>query len=227
MELYTHHKSMKNIVTQFGKWGYRVNRPLLFMLKLSAHLFVSKITTKNKQIAAANLVDSHYCSDPFKYISVLLMSLQTMLKLELPHINILSKFDLIEQFGELAFGEDFYTEVLNLDYLVDVLSEGPFGEKWVKLNKAICELVTEFDLVNFYPLCIEEKESVFRVIKAIDKANGYFYGDYELKEEYMLPSEQVTDETYPGILFLEANESFFSSKIFRPPYRRARDSRKI
>ena len=186
---------MKNIVKQFEKWNYR--------------------------LAAAHLVDSHYCSDPFKYISVLLLSLQTMLKLELPHVNVLSKFDLIEQFGELAFGEDFYTEVLDLDYLVDILSEGPFGAKWVGLNKgkstllifkhltlndppfpALCELVTEFDLVNFIPLCIEDKESVFNVIKALDKANGFFYGDYEPKEEYMLPVEQLTDDTYPGLLLL-------------------------
>lgn len=111
VELYTHHKSMKNIVKQFGKWDYRV--------------------------AVAHLVDSHYCSDPFKYISVLLLSLQTMLRLELPHVNILSKFDLMEQFGELAFAEDFYTDVLDLDYLVEVLSEGSVGGKWVKLNKGI------------------------------------------------------------------------------------------
>jgi hypothetical protein len=64
-------------------------------------------------------VDSHYCSDPSKFISVLLTSLSTMLQIELPHVNVLSKCDLIEKFGKLSFNLDFYTEVLDLHYLLD------------------------------------------------------------------------------------------------------------
>ena len=49
-----------------------------------------------------HLVDSHYCSDPAKFISVLLTSLSTMVQVELPHISILSKVDLIQQYGKLG-----------------------------------------------------------------------------------------------------------------------------
>jgi len=48
-----------------------------------------------------NLVDSHYCADASKFIAVMLSSVTTMLQLELPAINVLSKIDLIEQYGEL------------------------------------------------------------------------------------------------------------------------------
>jgi hypothetical protein len=48
------------------------------------------------------MVDAHYCTDPAKYISVLLLSLKTMLQLELPHVNVLSKVDLIETYGKLS-----------------------------------------------------------------------------------------------------------------------------
>lgn len=58
-----------------------------------------------------HLVDAHLCSDPAKYISALLLSLSTMLHLELPHVNLLSKIDLIEQYGKLQFNLDFYTQV--------------------------------------------------------------------------------------------------------------------
>lgn len=51
---------------------------------------------------AVHLVDSHYCSDPGKFVSVLLTSLATMVQVELPHINVLSKIDLIEQYGKLG-----------------------------------------------------------------------------------------------------------------------------
>lgn len=49
-----------------------------------------------------HLVDSHYCADPAKFISVLCTSLSTMLHVELPHVNVLSKMDLMEQYGKLG-----------------------------------------------------------------------------------------------------------------------------
>jgi hypothetical protein len=54
------------------------------------------------QLTAVHLVDSHLCSDAEKYVGALLLSLSTMLHLELPHINILSKIDLIESYGKLG-----------------------------------------------------------------------------------------------------------------------------
>lgn len=49
-----------------------------------------------------------------KFVSVLLTSLSTMLHLQLPHINVLSKIDLAEKYGKLHFGLDFYTEASQL-----------------------------------------------------------------------------------------------------------------
>ena len=40
-----------------------------------------------------------------------------MMKIALPHVNVLSKADLIEKYGALDFGIDFYTEVMDLQYL--------------------------------------------------------------------------------------------------------------
>ena len=54
------------------------------------------------RLTAVHLIDAHLCSDPGKYISALLLSLSTMLHLELPHINVLSKIDLIESYGKLG-----------------------------------------------------------------------------------------------------------------------------
>lgn len=65
VELYTHHKSIKNIF--------------------------SKLTKLDYNLCAVLLIDSHYCSDPPKFISTLLLSLSTMMQLELPHVNVLSK----------------------------------------------------------------------------------------------------------------------------------------
>lgn len=49
-----------------------------------------------------HLCDAHYITDASKFVSVLLLSLRAMLQLELPHINVLSKIDLLVQYGELG-----------------------------------------------------------------------------------------------------------------------------
>lgn len=54
------------------------------------------------QLAAIHLCDAHYITDASKYVSVLLLSLRAMLHLELPHINVLSKIDLLSNYGDLG-----------------------------------------------------------------------------------------------------------------------------
>ncbi len=70
------------------------------------------------QLAAVHLVDAHLCSDPGKYVSALLLSLSTMLHLELPHINVLSKIDLIESYGKLGMVIAFLILALSVKYMI-------------------------------------------------------------------------------------------------------------
>jgi hypothetical protein len=102
-----------------------------------------------------------------------------MLQIELPHVNVLSKMDLIKQYGELAFNLDFYTDVLDLSYLVDTLDSDKFLAKFKKLNKKICDVVSDYSLLSFIPLNIQKKNSVIKCIQQVDRANGYIYGEYD------------------------------------------------
>ncbi|XP_075764682.1 GPN-loop GTPase 2 [Pelodiscus sinensis] len=153
VELCTHHGALKNVFAQLAKWNFR--------------------------LAAVHLVDSHYCTDPGKFISVLCTSLSTMLHVELPHVNVLSKMDLIEQYGKLAFNLDYYTEVLDLSYLVDHLAADPFFKNYRRLNEKLVEVIEDYSLVSFVPLNVQDKDSMRRVMQAVDKANGYSFGDVE------------------------------------------------
>lgn len=76
------------------------------------------------KLTAVHLVDSHYCADPAKFISVLCTSLSTMLHVELPHVNVLSKMDLIEQYGKLGmFGKTWlYQTKLSLHPTIKIIS---------------------------------------------------------------------------------------------------------
>lgn len=99
IELYTHHKSFQSI---------------------------SEILMKrfDFRFSAVHLVDSYYCSDPAMFISVVLTALSAMLRIALPHVNVLSKVDLIERMGKLDFNLQYYTEVMDMGFLVERLQVG-------------------------------------------------------------------------------------------------------
>jgi len=131
------------------------------------------------RLCAVHLVDSHYCSDPAKFISVCLTSLTTMLQIALPHVNLLSKVDLVEKYGKLQFNLDYYTEVLDLDYLLDTFPKDNFTKKFKQLNEALTGLINDFSLVNFVPITVKSKERMVAASQIIDKANGYVFGSGE------------------------------------------------
>jgi len=137
---------------------------------------VDRLIKLDVRLAAVHLVDSHYCSDPGKFISVCLTSLSTMLQISLPHVNLLSKVDLVEKYGKLQFNLDYYTEVLDLEYLLDCFPEDNFTKKYRSLNEALTGLITDYSLVNFIPLTVKSKDRMLAVSQHIDKANGYVFG---------------------------------------------------
>lgn len=127
-----------------------------------------------------HLVDSYVLTLPSLYISTLLLSLRTMLQMDLPHINVLTKIDNLSNFPNLPFNLDFYTEVQDLDYLLPRLGEespmyAPDG-KFAGLNRAIVDLVEQFGLVGFETLAVEDKKSMMSLLQTIDRASGYAFG---------------------------------------------------
>lgn len=139
VELSTNHDSLKRIVAALQKrLGFR--------------------------LAAVHLMDASHILDASRYVAVLLLALRTMLQLELPHVNVLSKVDLLGQAGEdLPFNLDYYTEVQDLSYLLPLLERDPRTARFAELNRTICDLVEEFGLVSFETLAVEvrPKRTVF------------------------------------------------------------------
>lgn len=170
VELYTHHNSMSSIFSQFESLNYH--------------------------LCTVHLVDSHYCSEPSKFISTLMLSLNTMLQMGMPHVNVLSKADLFKRYeSKLLFSLDFYTEVLDLRYLLDKLDSSAWMKKYAKLNAAIVSMIEDYGLVSFQPLDVFRDESLLRLKNVIDKANGYVYGAGEEKNVNSLLACAVGAET--------------------------------
>ncbi|KAK6923299.1 GPN-loop GTPase [Dillenia turbinata] len=96
--------------------------------------FVDHLKRKNFNVCAVYLLDSQFITDITKFISGCMACLSAMVQLELPHINILSKMDLVTNKKKL---EDY----LNPEPQV-LLSElnQHMAPQFEKLNRALIEL---------------------------------------------------------------------------------------
>lgn len=155
-----------------------------------------KLEKLGYHLCVVHLVDSHYCSEPHKFISTLLLSLCTMLQMGLPQVNVLSKADLLKEYeSKLLFNLDYYTEVLDLKYLLDALDNTPGMAKYKKLNEAIVSMVEDYSLVSFQPLDANKNESLIRLKNLIDKANGYVFNSMEEKNVNTMLAAAFTAES--------------------------------
>jgi GTPase SAR1 family protein len=73
IELYTHIPVMNKIIDQLRTWGY------------------------GEKMVSVFVVDATFVTDPAKFISGSLLALSAMIAMQLPHVNVLSKCDLVEE----------------------------------------------------------------------------------------------------------------------------------
>lgn len=202
----------------------------------SLRRILEKLQKRDWRLVAVHLLDASHITDASRYVSLLLLSLRAMLTLELPHINVLSKIDLLGDAasrirrrdagsigsddesddddkseatdeekdntlaprGGLPFKLDFYTDVQNLDYLVDHLnsSMGPRRTaRFAELNEKICEIIEEFGLVQFETLAVEDKQSMIRLQRILDKATGYVYIEHPSNKTANESKGKITSQT--------------------------------
>jgi len=81
----------------------------------------------NLRLTAVQLVDAQYCTDANKFLSAALLGTATMIRLELPTVNVLSKVDLLAQLGELPFSLEYFTQCQDLHRLVPFLDQSTFS----------------------------------------------------------------------------------------------------
>ena len=88
LELYTHIPLMRNVIDRMRMWGYESSMIGVFC------------------------IDTTFVSDTSKFISGSLLSLSAMIALELPHVNILTKCDMIsEEDVELILNRETASEI--------------------------------------------------------------------------------------------------------------------
>lgn len=77
------------------------------------------------------------------------------------------------------FNIDYYTDVQDLSRL---LLKSPhsrrvddFSKKFQSLTRSLVDLIEDFSLVSFYPLEVQDKESMYGLLKLVDRANGFAF----------------------------------------------------
>lgn len=92
----------------------------------------------NFNLCAVYLMDSHFLTDAAKFFGVCLTTLSTMVQLELPHVSVLSKMDLLGKKERKEIDKFLDPEVSTL---VSELSVQSMGPQYHSLTQAIGRLV--------------------------------------------------------------------------------------
>ena len=178
VELYTHHTAVHDLVQLLSK-------------------------RLDFRLCSVHLLDSFYCCEPATFVGAVLSVASTMLRLSLPHVNVLTKVDLLPLYGPLPFTLDFYTEMHDLTPLLRYIDRGhiateeELGEvsppssdsddqdatampsrprsRLARMTGELCSVLSDFGLLSFLPLNIQDASTVGRVLITIDRANGYTF----------------------------------------------------
>lgn len=147
IELYTHLTAMKKLVETLQLWNFR--------------------------LCTVFLIDVQFMTDGAKFLSGTMSALSVMVNLELPHINLLSKMDLLSKRARRKLEHFLEPDAHAIMGDLEANGASKFNEKHRKLTEAIGRLIEDYSLVRFIPINIKKEESITDVLITIDNALQY------------------------------------------------------
>lgn len=157
IETFTHNTVMKDICKKFKLWDIKV--------------------------CGVYLLDSMFMSDPTKYLSGAMMALSTMIQLEISHVNVLSKCDLLNKHqlktGNEEVQEGFeddenedISDIFRMRELIESVDNNS-SEQYKRLHYSFCQLLQDYPMVNFIRLNLKNEESLEKLLIYVDNALQY------------------------------------------------------
>lgn len=117
------------------------------------------------RLCATYLLESPFVIDKPKFFAGVMSAMSAMVMLEVPHVNILSKMDLIKKDMKRAELKRFL-DPDPLMILQDANAET--NPKFHELNQAIVQLIDDFHMVSFLQLSARDEESVKSILSYVD-----------------------------------------------------------
>jgi GPN-loop GTPase len=170
--------------------------------------FLTRSGALDIRLAAAYLLEATFVVDRAKYFAGSLSAMSAMIMLEVPHLNILSKMDLVEgqvKKRELSRFLTPDTSLLEDDPHILSRRKAGFdveeddanapdprnpdavmrGASFRRLNKAVAGLLESFSMVSYLKLDASDEESVGAILSYIDDCIQYHEAQEprELREE--------------------------------------------
>lgn len=157
--------------------------------------FLSRPGSLDVRLCAAYLLESTFVLDRAKFFSGTLSAMSAMLMMEMPHVNILTKMDLVKGQIKNRDLEEFITpdaSLLDSDPLerarlreakeegyevdeADTEDRAPGetdmvmrGASFRRLNKAVAGMIESFSMVRFLTLDLTDEDSLDGVLSHID-----------------------------------------------------------
>lgn len=157
--------------------------------------FLSQPGALDIRMAAVYLLEATFVVDRAKFFAGTLSAMSAMLMLEVPHINVLSKMDLIKgqvkkkdlkrfltpdvalldddpiernrRIQEGAEGEDDESKP------VDEKEQVMKGASFRRLNRAVAGLIENFSMINYLRLDVTDEDSVGAILSYVDDCIQY------------------------------------------------------
>lgn len=125
-------------------------------------------------LCATYLLESPFVIDKNKYFAGVLSAMSAMIMLEIPHINIMSKMDLIRD--QVPRRE--LKRYLDPDPLLMTEKDAPTEKSpnFKSLNEAIVQLIEDFNMVSFLPLDLTDDHSIEAILSFLDNATQWAEG---------------------------------------------------
>lgn len=107
-----------------------------------------------------------------------------MIAMQLPHVNVLSKCDLVEEASmERVLEMESAVQLWDIMGVPDTNESGATNSvqnntkqkarKWSRLTESICSLLDDYSMVGFIPLNINDEDSIAHVLATVDHATQY------------------------------------------------------
>jgi GTPase SAR1 family protein len=140
-------------------------------LELYTHMTVMRqliamLQNLNFRLCVVFVIDSQFLMDASKFLSGTMAALTAMINLELPHVNVLSKMDLLSKTARKQLDRYLEPDPSNL------LPEED-NDEYEKLTQALGRVIEDYSLVRFLPFNIKDEESVADVKLTIDNIIQY------------------------------------------------------
>ncbi|CAG8702319.1 10659_t:CDS:2 [Rhizophagus irregularis] len=129
------------------------------------------------RICGVYLLESQFIEDNSKFFAGVMSAMSAMISLEIPHINVLSKMDLLGKVKKQELERYFDPDPL----LLTDKANASMSSRFHDLNKAIVQLIDDYNMVSFLPLNITDEDSITTIMSHVDNALQ-FEEDQEPKE---------------------------------------------